>query len=33
MCFYCMIDMEWTSMYYVGYECIYNANKLCEDIM
>jgi hypothetical protein len=33
MCFYYMIDMEWTSTYYVGYQCIYNKNRLCEDIM
>jgi hypothetical protein len=30
---YCMIDMEWTSMLYVGYQCIYNVNRLGEDIM
>jgi hypothetical protein len=28
-----MIDMEWTSMEYVGYQCIYNANRLREDII
>ena len=33
MCFYYMKDVEWTSMYYVGYQCIYNANRLCEDII
>jgi hypothetical protein len=32
-CFYCMIDMEWISTFYVGYQCIYNANRLREDIM
>jgi hypothetical protein len=28
-----MIDMEWTSTYYMGYQCIHNANRIRGDIM